>query len=106
MPNFYGTSSNDTLTGTVEADHIDGDFGDDLISGLAGDDTLLGGAGSDIILGGPGNDLIDGGQGQDTASYADATAGVTVDLSLSTAQETGGAGNDTLSNIESLIGSE
>ncbi|MDQ3478011.1 MAG: hypothetical protein M3438_02430 [Pseudomonadota bacterium] len=38
--------------------------------------------------------------------YTAATAGITVDLSLRTAQNTGGAGTDTLSNIEDVSGSE
>ena len=41
---------------------------------------------------------MDGGAaGSDTASYADATAGVTVSLAIATAQNTIGAGTDTLS---------
>ena len=49
---------------------------------------------------------MDGGAaGSDTASYADATAGVTVNLALGTAQNTIGAGTDTLFNFENLTGS-
>ena len=44
--------------------------------------------------------------GSDTASYADAASGVTVSLALhGSAQDTGGAGTDTLVNIENLTGS-
>ena len=49
---------------------------------------------------------MDGGAaGSDTASYADATAGVTVNLAIATAQNTVGAGTDTLFNFENLTGS-
>ena len=43
--------------------------------------------------------------GSDTASYADATAGVTVSLAIAAAQNTIGAGVDTLVNFENLTGS-
>ena len=43
--------------------------------------------------------------GTDTAFYSDATSGVTVSLAISGAQNTGGAGTDTLSTIENLYGS-
>ena len=68
--------------------------------GLEGDDTLQGGAGNDTLDGGDNGDI------GDTASYADATSGVTVSLSLQdTAQDTIGAGTDTLTGIENLTGS-
>jgi Ca2+-binding RTX toxin-like protein len=93
-----------TLTGTAGADVLDGGAGNDTLSGLAGNDSLFGGLGDDLLFGGKGNDLIDGGGGNDTASYADATSGVRVDLAILTRQSTG-AGLDTLTDIESLVGS-
>ncbi|MEY4980086.1 MAG: hypothetical protein RLZZ352_2356 [Pseudomonadota bacterium] len=54
---------------------------------------------------GTGNNAFDGGAGTDTVSYSRATAGVSVNLALSTAQATGGSGTDTLLNIENLQGS-
>ena len=51
--------------------------------GGAGNDTLSGGAGNDIVDGGADNDSMDGGAaGTDTASYADAFAGVSVNLAI------------------------
>ena len=41
----------------------------------------------------------------DTATYIDSAGSVTISLAVTTAQNTGGAGTDTLSNIENLIGS-
>jgi Ca2+-binding RTX toxin-like protein len=65
----------------------------------------VGGLGDDILEGGAGNDTLNGGAGIDTASYATATAGVTVNLNLATAQNTVGAGTDTITTIENLTGS-
>ena len=62
-----------------------------------------------MLTGGAGNDTLAGGlngAGGDTASYATATAGVTVSLLLQGGtQNTVGAGVDTLTGIENLIGS-
>jgi Ca2+-binding RTX toxin-like protein len=69
-------------------------------------DTLTGDANDNIIEGGLGNDTLVGGNGNDTASYAGATAGVTVSLALQGAgQNTVNAGTDTLSGFENLLGS-
>ena len=56
------------------------------------------------MTGGLGNDFLDGGKfGSDTASYSDAAGAVTVSLLTGTA--TGGAGKDTLFEIENIFGS-
>ncbi|MCJ2182867.1 calcium-binding protein [Novosphingobium sp. 1949] len=73
--------------------------------GTAGDDVLVGTAFDDLFQGYAGNDVLTGGAGTDTASYAEATKGVKVDLALTISQNTGGAGRDTLTGIENLIGS-
>jgi Ca2+-binding RTX toxin-like protein len=99
------TAGNDTLVGTASNETINGLGGNDVMSGLAGNDTLIGGLGNDTLDGGAGNDVLTGGDGIDTASYASATAAVTVSLALGTAQNTGGAGTDTLATIENLTGS-
>jgi serralysin len=53
------------------------------------------------------DNVLDGGDGEDGLWYAlGATSGVTVDLNLTTAQDTGGSGIDTILNIEKLIGSQ
>ncbi|MCK9372548.1 MAG: hypothetical protein M0P91_05075 [Sulfuricurvum sp.] len=52
-----------------------------------------------------GNNILNGGAGVDTLAYSTATAGVSVNLSLSTAQITGGSGSDTVLNFENLSGS-
>jgi len=104
--NLIGTAFNDTLSGTATANVIAGGLGLDLINGLGGNDTLLGGDGNDTLQGGDGDDSIDGGAGAtDIASYAAAATGVTISLLAVGAQATGGAGSDTLTGFEGLLGS-
>ena len=104
------------------SDQLYGDDGNDLLVGNltlrltgivvfeyggAGDDHLV--AGVDPITymdGGAGDDRLDGNPATfTTAVYTDATSGVSVDLGLTTAQNTGGAGTDTLTGINGVIGS-
>ncbi|WP_156322314.1 S-layer family protein, partial [Pseudomonas sp. P1.8] len=103
-----------TLTGTIGHDTLVAGTGDNILNAGDGNDVLTAGsgnnemhgeAGNDLLYSGTGNDLLDGGTGIDTASYAHATAGVTVNLGLTGAQNTVGAGSDTLSGIENLAGS-
>ncbi|KQN00021.1 hypothetical protein ASE78_17795 [Sphingomonas sp. Leaf25] len=97
---LQGTAQN---TGAAGSDTLSG------IENLVGssyNDTLLGDAGANVIEGGGGNDTLVGGAGDDTASYAGAAAGVNVSLGLQgQAQNTGAAGNDTLSGFQNLLGS-
>jgi len=79
------------LTGTAGADILEGGFFVDELSGEGGNDTLIGGFGDDIL---------DGGSGIDVADYSGASSFVTVSLSIAGAQDTGGAGIDTLTSIE------
>ena len=70
--------------------------------------AAINGAGNalnNVITGNTGNNVLSGGGGVDTVSYATATAAVTVDLSLATAQNTVGAGSDTLVGFANLTGS-
>ena len=111
---IYGLDGNDTLVGGALADLINGGNGHDTLYGQAGNDTLLGdvgndwlsgGAGDDTLNGGVGDDYMDAGLGTDTVSYTSATVGVMVDLGLITAQNTVGAGIDTVLNFENVMGS-
>ncbi|MFM4978771.1 retention module-containing protein [Aeromonas caviae] len=92
---LIGGSGNDTLNGNA---------GNDILLGGLGNDTLNGGEGNDLLIGGAGNDTLNGGNGNDTASYFDSAAGVTVTVNGAN-QNTGGAGTDSLSNMENLVGS-
>jgi Ca2+-binding RTX toxin-like protein len=60
---------------------------------------------SNTLSGNAGNNILNGLDGIDTVSYANALAGVTVNLATSSAQNTIGAGLDTLLNFENLTGS-
>ena len=88
-----GGGGNDTL---ISIENAVGSAFNDTLTGTDGDNTFEGGAGDDNLV---------GGNGVDTASYATAGGGVTVNLGLAGPQNTGGAGTDTLSSFENLIGS-
>ena len=100
-----GTAGDDVLVAGTGNNVINAGDGNDVLTAGSGNNELHGGAGNDLLYSGAGNDLLDGGTGVDTASYAHATAGVTVNLSLLGAQNTVGAGTDTLTAIENLTGS-
>ena len=117
IENLVGSAQNDQLTGSVQANVIAGGNGNDLVDGGigsaadtldggAGNDMLKGQAGNDQLTGGTGNDSLDGGAGVDTIAYAVTSAGVTVNLGLTTAQAVGGGqGSDTIVNVENISGS-
>ena len=109
-----GAGGDDILTGGASADILLGGAGHDILTGGAGDDRVYGGTGNDTLngsdgndtlLGGIGDDQLTGGNGTDTVSYSDAAAGVVVSLGLAAAQNTVGAGMDTLGSLENLTGS-
>ena len=121
---IYGGAGNDTIIGNDSANYLNGGQNADFIYGAAGQDTVVGGSGNDSIDGGQGNDklyggndndtlnggkgfgndTIDGGSGIDTVSYLNITSGVSVNLNTTSAQNTGGAGTDTIINIENVAG--
>lgn len=99
----FGSSAANTIYG--------GSYGDRL-QGAGGDDSLYGNEGDDLLAGGPGRDILAGQDGIDTASYADATAAIRIDLTSGVGQIGGvtynafdGADLDLLSGIEIIIGS-
>ena len=97
-----GGAGTDTL---VNIENLAGSPYGDTLTGSSGDNILLGGGGNDMLEGLAGNDYLDGGAGYDMASYANAASGVSIDLSITSPQNTGGAGTDQLVNIEYLAGS-
>jgi hypothetical protein len=58
-----------------------------------------------LLISTAGNDILAGSLSNDTVTYAYATAPVTVSLAITTQQNTIGAGSDTLTNIDNLMGS-
>jgi phosphodiesterase/alkaline phosphatase D-like protein/Ca2+-binding RTX toxin-like protein len=99
-----GGGGNDYIDGGEGKDDLFGGPGDDTIFGRDGKDKLDGQAGNDQLEGGPGGDKLDGGNGLDTASYAQATSGVTADLNKSSNNK-GDAAGDKYESIENLVGS-
>jgi Ca2+-binding RTX toxin-like protein len=88
-------------------DRFEGRGGDDTLQGRAGDDTLMGGDGDDVMSdAGGGDDAFVGGAGRDVVDYRSVEEALTIDLSLTTAQDTGGAGHDALVGVEWLIGGQ
>ncbi len=98
---------------------FEGGAGNDILIAGDSDDVVNGGAGDDTLIGGAGADEIDGGSGSDTIDYSSSDAGIDVDLTNDeasgghashTVAGTDGADdvitNDTLSNIENVIGSD
>lgn len=120
---LFGGVGNDALYGQAGNDYLSGADGNDVLVGGQGNDTLFGGVGNDILFASEGNnsvygdaghdalfgsvgdDILDGGDGFDWIYYTQATAGVVLDLSLNTAQNTVGAGSDTVTNAEAIRGS-
>ncbi|HIF26349.1 MAG TPA: type I secretion C-terminal target domain-containing protein [Micavibrio sp.] len=98
-------TGNKSLTGTVANDTLYGNAFNNTLNGGLGNDTLYGLAGTDILIGGEGNDYMDGGDGVDAVDYSTAASAVTVNLNITAAQNTGGAGTDTILNVENITGS-
>ncbi len=105
IENLAGGAFNDLLAGNESANTLYGQGGHDNIFAGGGNDTVFGGAGNDLIAGGAGVDNINGGDGIDTADYRSATSAVTAEIWRGTAANDGQGGNDTLAQIENLIGS-
>lgn len=80
-----------------------GGSGYDTLSSI---ENLVGSNYGDTLHGDSRNNTFDGGLGTDTVSYANATGPITVNLAITNAQETGGAGLDTLISIENLTGTD
>jgi serralysin len=75
---------------------------------LAGAANLSGNGLANMIFAGIGDNILKGGKGLDTLSYRHGVApgeGVTVDLRLTSTQNTGGSGIDTVAGFEHLTGS-
>jgi Ca2+-binding RTX toxin-like protein len=115
---IVGLEGNDVIHGGGGADLICGNQGSDTIYGDIGPDNLLGNNGNDtihsgmdqnngdLIDGGPGDDILDGGSRaidrSDLVTYELAPGPVNVNLVTGVAT---GYGTDSLSGIESVIGS-
>jgi Ca2+-binding RTX toxin-like protein len=94
-------------TSTAQANGPDGQ--DTLISiegvyGSTWDDYLIGNPGNNTLRGRLGDDVLNGGGGIDRADYRSADGAVQVDLAAGSSS--GADGNDTLTSIENIRGSD
>jgi Ca2+-binding RTX toxin-like protein len=111
--NLNGDDDPDITTVGVENYTVSGADGDDIVSAAGGDGTgaaltlpasLQGDQGDDILESGQANDTIGGGTGIDTLRFPAATEGVTVSLAVTAAQNTSGAGTDTITGVRNVDG--
>ena len=111
--NLNGDDDADISASGVETYTLNAGDGNDLVSAAGGQATgsalavpssLQGDQGDDTLFSGLGNDTIGGGTGSDTLDFTAATAGVTVSLAVTSAQNTGGAGTDTITGIHNVNG--
>jgi Ca2+-binding RTX toxin-like protein len=111
-----GLGGNDTLKTGAGDDHLEGGSGNNTYADGDGNDTVLGGSGSDHVQVDARNDIYYGEGGTDTLSfsnihygfkgtYKDAYQGVTLDLSLTSAQDLGEFGVDRFFGFENVGGS-
>ena len=82
-----------------------GQLGDAEGDRLSGIENVTGSNGNDTIEGSDGNNVLVGGTGEDWLGYWGVSNAVTVNLSLTTGQNSGGGGTDTISRFENLAGS-
>ncbi len=96
----------ENITGGSASDILTGDSAANTLNGGLGGDTLAGDAGDDLLIGGGGTDALNGGIGSDTASYAEKLVAVSVTLNGATnaAVSIGGVAEDTVQNVENIIG--
>jgi Ca2+-binding RTX toxin-like protein len=125
-----GGAGDDILVGAGGADSLIGGTGNDTVSyatdsaginvslrngsGTDGSgstdnydsiENVLGSSSNDTIEGDSGNNILNGGAGTDTLTYESSSTGVTVNLSITSQQNTVNEGLDTISNFENLTGS-
>ena len=108
MAVYNGNGSANNYGGTASNDSIYGNNGNDTLNGGGGNDLIDGGNQNDLLIGGAGHDTLIGGSGTDTASFADLSGYVNVDLTAGTAVNYSNLGallgSDSLSGIENVIG--
>lgn len=94
IENATGGSGDDLFIGNAaDADHVDAEYLDSQGNQLA-----------NAVVGYSGDNVFDGRSGSDTVSYADSTQGITLDLRISSGQDLGANGTDTLISIENVVG--
>ncbi len=105
IENVTGGSGIDTLIGSLGVNTLSGGDGADTLTGGAGADTVNGDGGNDRFIAtlADGNDAYNGGAGVDTYDLSGTTAAATITATTATSAQ---IGNDTLTSIENVIGSQ
>ena len=108
IENVVGSGFDDSLTGDTEDNRLSGAGGNDTLDGGAGDDLLEGGQGDDTIIASDDADVIDGGADRDTVDYSSLAGVTSINMTLNGAFDTtvtvNGGTDDTIRNIENVIG--
>jgi hypothetical protein len=104
VSDVIGTGGDDVIGAGALGQSVFGLDGDDVLRAGAGGDQLSGNLGDDTLVSGTGDDTLIGGGGVNTASYADATRAVTIDLQTGLVSGFD-SGSDLLRNIQNVIGS-
>ncbi|WP_439596284.1 right-handed parallel beta-helix repeat-containing protein [Falsiroseomonas sp.] len=108
MDLIQGNAGANRLNGGSNDDTLNGNDGDDLLQGAGGDDLLQGGAGNDTLEGGSGSNRLLGGDGLDVVDYSAAVDSRvvfgTLANELARYNDVGLCGTDSLSSIETLVG--
>lgn len=96
---------NDDYTDSVGlASTIDAGDGNDQMTAGGGADVINAGAGNDTIDGGLGADIFNGGAGIDTATYANRTQNLIIQINGSPSDGASNEGDDVETDVENVIG--
>ena len=110
IENIIATANDDIFIGDGLNNVFFGGAGNDTFDGRGGDDTLDGGADNDLFLASDGADTIDGGTGIDTIDYSGlggiAFISTTLSGSANATITVAGGTNDTVRNVENIIGTD
>jgi Ca2+-binding RTX toxin-like protein len=111
---IFGNEGHDYISGGYGNDELYGGSGDDTIYSSYGDDVVYGGDGDDYLYAGEGYDFYDGGDGSDTIYLSttttlpteprESTTDAVIDLVSETISWGGVFANETLKNIENVVG--
>lgn len=108
---YFSSSSAMTINiGTTGPQNIGPGFGTDTLISVegvitgSGNDTITGDSHDNFIDAGGGSNVIDGGAGNDTVSFANTAGPISIDLSLNTQSVNHNDGTDTVTSVESVVG--
>ena len=108
IPSTVGANNFLEFDTLLNVENVIGSGAQDYLFGDTFANTLSGGGGNDYLQGYGAVDTLDGGAGVDTAFFDDKTSAVIITLNGATAvtATVGGVNDDSLVNVESLVGGE